>query len=156
MLAQPAPSVSFTSKSDGEITLDSYRGHPLLIDIWATWCGPCLKALPAINRLYAEFKNKGLQVVSFDQDGEDGTEGDETTAAKYFARHHYQWTNFHDFDRKVALAFHADGLPLVVLIDPNGDIVHFGFGGERADSDLRNALAKLGTEYAPSSRASSR
>lgn len=94
-----------------------------------------------MNRIYAEFKDKGLEVISFDQDR------DAAKATEYLARHHYEWKNFHDEDRKVATALQCDGFPLAVLIDANGKIIYFDFGGE--DADLRKAIAGLGPEFAP-------
>jgi thiol-disulfide isomerase/thioredoxin len=149
MIGQTVPDVTFTGEDGKETALSNYRGRPLLIDLWATWCAPCLANLPSLNRIYGEFKSKGLEFISLDQDGEEGGEGDAATAAKYLAQHHYQWKNFHDDDRRVAAALGCDGLPLVVLIDANGKIVYFDFGGRRNEAALRTAIAKLAAGAAP-------
>jgi thiol-disulfide isomerase/thioredoxin len=149
MVGQLAPDLTFVAKDGKETSLSAYRGRPVLIDVWATWCAPCLAALPSLRRIYAEFKGKGMEMISFDEDGEDGEDGDEATAAAYLARHHYEWKNFHDTDRKVAKALECDGLPLVVLIDSKGTIVYFGFGGKKVEAYLREAIAGLGPEFAP-------
>jgi thiol-disulfide isomerase/thioredoxin len=147
MIGQPLPDVTFAGADGQDVALSSYRGKPLLIDLWATWCSPCVAALPSLNSIYAEFKGKGLELISFDQESEVGDDGDAAKAAKYLAGHHYDWKNFHDNKRKVATALQCDGIPLVVLIDANGKIVYFDFGGKEAD--LRKAIASLGPEFAP-------
>ena len=116
--------------------LKAYRGRPLLIDLWATWCGPCLQAMPSLNRIYKDFASKGLQFVTVDED---------TSAAladAYLMRHHYPWTNFHDADGSAQKALEDKGIPLTVLADANGTIVYYDFGGDEAG--LRKGLAALG------------
>jgi len=147
MVGQIVPEVTFAGTDGNEVALSTYRGRPLLIDFWATWCAPCVAALPSLNRIYAEFKGKGMEFISFDQESEVGDDGDAAKAAKYLAEHHYDWKNFHDSDRKVATALQCDGIPLVVLIDANGKIVYFDFG--RKEADLRKAIASLGPAFAP-------
>jgi thiol-disulfide isomerase/thioredoxin len=147
MIGQLLPDLTSVGTGGEEVALSSYRGKPLLIDLWATWCGPCLAALPSFNRIYAEFKAKGMEFISFDQEIAEEDDGDAAKAAKYLAEHHYVWKNFHDSDRNLAKALQCDGIPLVVLIDANGKIAYFDFGGKEAD--LRKAIGSLGPEFAP-------
>lgn len=152
-LGKSAPDVTFETESGEKTSFSSYRGKPLLIDLWATWCGPCLADLPSLSRIYTEFKGKGLQLITLDADGEDGTGGDAASANKFLAQHHYEWKNFHDTDRKVAKAFNWAGLPLRILVDANGKIVYFDFGGRDSETDLRNAIAGLGPNLGSASQA---
>lgn len=149
MIGQFLPDISFVARNDQELALSTFLGRPLLIDVWATWCGPCLTALPTLNHVYSEFKSKGMEMISFDEDGEQGEDGDAATAARYLARHRYFWKNVHDADSRVATALQCDGLPLVVLADARGKIVYFDFGGSEAN--LRKAIATLGPDFAPAS-----
>lgn len=147
MLGQLVSELTFVGADGKEVALSSYRGRPLLIDLWATWCGPCLAILPSLNRIRAEVKDKRIEFISFDEVGDVADEDtDAARAAKYMVRHHYDWKNYHDVDRKVATALQADGLPLALVIDANGKIVYFDFGGNEAD--LRRAIAGLGPEFA--------
>lgn len=140
MVGQMAPDVAFTSQDGKKVELSSFRGKPALIDFWATWCGPCLLSMPALNRIYAETKDKGLQVISFDQ----STAADD--AATYLKRHHYEWTNYHDEGKAVYRALKGDGIPLAVLIDSHGKIVYYNFGSN--EMELRKVIAGLGPEFA--------
>jgi thiol-disulfide isomerase/thioredoxin len=136
MAGKTAPEISFTGPDGKKIELSSHRGQPVLIDFWATWCGPCLLSMPSLSRIYNDFRSRGLAVISFDQDSvlEDATE--------YLARHYYAWTNYHDTNSKVSQAFKGDGIPLTILIDGQGEIVYYEWGGD--EIFLRKAIALLG------------
>ena len=69
-------------------------------------------------------------------------------ATEYLARHHYAWTNFHDTGNKVNAAFRGNGIPLTVLIDAEGKIVYYDFGGD--EISLRKAIAALEPTATPS------
>lgn len=140
MVGQMAPEITFSGPDGKKIELSSYRGKPLLIDLWATWCGPCLLSMPALNRIYAETKSKGMVILTFDQN--DFSED----AVAYLNHHHYEWTNLHDEGQAVKKTLKADGIPLVALIDAQGKIVYYDFGGDEAA--LRKAIAELGLEFA--------
>jgi thiol-disulfide isomerase/thioredoxin/outer membrane lipoprotein-sorting protein len=136
MVGKEAPEISFTDPDGKKVELSSYRGKPLLIDFWATWCGPCLLSMPSLNSIDNDYKGKGLTVLSFDQNDVPDS------ATEYLARHHYTWTNYHDTDHKVSRAFKGDGIPLTVLIDAQGKIAYYDWGGD--EISLRNAIAALG------------
>jgi thiol-disulfide isomerase/thioredoxin len=140
MVGQMAPDVTFAAQDGKKIELSSYRGKPVLIDFWATWCGPCLLFMPALNRIYSETKEKGLQVISFDQ----STAADD--AAIYLKRHHYEWANYHDEEKAVYNTLKGEGIPLVVLIDSQGKIVYYDFGNN--EMELRKVIAGLGPGFA--------
>jgi thiol-disulfide isomerase/thioredoxin/outer membrane lipoprotein-sorting protein len=147
MVGQMAPDAVLTSSNGTNTTLASLKGRPVLLDFWATWCPPCLSALPQLGSLYAQIharmqdkvQDEGLRIVSIDEDQ------DQQTAAGYMARHGYTWTNYHDQNGLQQL-FKGTGIPLVVLIDAQGRIVYYDFGGK--DEQLRAAIAGLGPEYA--------
>jgi len=136
MAGQMAPAITFADRDGQKMELSAYRGKPLLIDFWATWCGPCLLSMPGLSRIYAETKDKGLQLISFDH----GTGAEDS--AVYMKHHHYDWPSYHDEGNAVFDKFKAEGVPLVVLIDPQGKIVYYDFGNQ--EQELRRAIASLG------------
>ncbi|RZU42626.1 TlpA family protein disulfide reductase [Edaphobacter modestus] len=137
-VGKQAPDVRFLSKDGSGVSLKSYEGKPVLIDFWATWCAPCIQAMPALARLYADAKEKGLVLLSVDEDMA------AESAARYFEQHHYNWTNYHD-DGTIGKAFWEEGLPFTILIDAKGKVTYYGFGGN--DLALRSAIAALGPEF---------
>ena len=72
-LAAPDFTVIPVSGEGGTLTLADYEGKVLILDFWATWCGPCKREIPHFNVLYAEYKDRGLEILgaSVDQGGPD-------------------------------------------------------------------------------------
>ena len=140
LVGQIAPNVTFTASDGKKIDLTSFRGKPLLLDFWATWCGPCLLSMPALDRIYRDVKDKGIAVVTVDQ------ETDPEDAAAYLLRHRYNWINYSDADKNIGKAFNGGGIPLTVLIDSQGKVVYEDFGGD--EPAVRKAIAALGPEFA--------
>lgn len=139
MIGQFAPDVQLVAANGASVSLWSYRGKPVLLDFWATWCQPCIESFPKLAELAKETAPKGLVLLGVDEDKE------EKKATDFLAKHNYTWPNTHD-DGTLHQAFNRLGIPLVVLIDAQGEIVFYGSGED--DHSLRTAIAALGPEYA--------
>jgi thiol-disulfide isomerase/thioredoxin len=139
MTGQSAPDVSLVAADGGSVSLWSYRGKPVLLDFWATWCQPCIASFPKLAELAKETAPKGLVLLSVDEDKQD------RTATDFLAKHNYTWPNTHD-DGSIHQAYNRVGIPLVVLINAQGQIVFYGSGEN--DYGLRTAIAALGSQYA--------
>lgn len=139
MTGQSAPDVSLVAADGASVSLSSYRGKPVLLDFWATWCQPCVASFPKLAELAKETAPKGLVLLSVDEDKE------ERKAIDFLAKHNYTWPNTHD-DGSIHDAYNRVAIPLVVLIDGQGQITFYGSGEN--DSGLRTAIAALGPEYA--------
>jgi thiol-disulfide isomerase/thioredoxin len=111
---QPLPQVAFTDAKGGRHILSEFRGHYVLLNLWATWCGPCVQELPALAQLKAAIPD--LQIVAVNV----GRSTPEETRA-FLAEHKAGALAVYN-DRDIALvrAFKAYGLPLSVLIDGQG------------------------------------
>jgi thiol-disulfide isomerase/thioredoxin len=136
---KPLPALNFVAMDGKAVSLDSFRGKPLLLDFWATWCTPCVESLPAMEKLYSEAASKGLVLVSIDDDEE------AQKATEFLAKHNESWPNFHLTDA-IADAFPAHGIPYFVLVDALGKVVYSNIGLD--EPGLRAAVAKLGPEFA--------
>lgn len=136
---QTVPTVTLKSADGKLVSLDSFRGKPVLLDFWATWCPPCVKGLPQLAQIYQETKDKGLVLLTVD------TDEDAKNAADLLAKGGYPWQNFHD-SGDVSDAFGVNGIPRTLLIDANGKVVFDKINC--GDSELRAQIAKLGPEYA--------
>jgi thiol-disulfide isomerase/thioredoxin len=121
------------------ISLRSFQGRPVLLDFWATWCGPCVESMPSVKRLYSEATKYGLVMLSIDEDE------DAKKATDFLSENKDLWPNFHD-DGEIARSFPNEGIPHFVLIDSAGTVV---FSRSSFDEPaLRTAIAKLGPEFA--------
>ncbi|MFY9531817.1 MAG: redoxin family protein [Candidatus Acidiferrales bacterium] len=137
IVGKAAPPINLHSADGRTVSLKSFQGKPVLLDFWATWCGPCLDSIPFLEKLYRETSNKGLVMLSIDED-EDAKE-----ASDYFTEHKEPWPNFHGSDDITAALPHL-GIPYFVLVDASGKIA---FTSSDFD-ELRAAVAKLGPEFA--------
>ena len=138
MTGETAPDVQLVAADGASAPLSSYRGKPVLLDFWATWCKFCIENLPKLAELAKEAAPKGLVLLSVDEDS------DEQKATDFLAEHHYTWPNTHD-DFSILDVFNRGGIPLAVLIDAQGTIVYYGSG---EDDGLSAAIAALGPQYA--------
>jgi thiol-disulfide isomerase/thioredoxin len=118
-------------------TLSAYRGKVVLLDFWATWCGPCRIELPRVEKLAREFKAKGLVTFLVNV-------GERADRVKPFlTKNGYTQTVLLDPDMAVANHYRADAIPTLVVIGKDGTIVAY-FTGVREEDDLRDALKKAG------------
>jgi len=139
LAGKPAPELQLKSSGGKIIQLTSFRGKPVFLEFWATWCGPCVELMPELTKLYAETANKGLVWISVDSDE------DSADAAKFISDQHIPWRNYHDEDGSLGKAFQREGIPLGVLIDADGKVAFYESGYEI--SELRSAIAKLGPQF---------
>jgi len=138
LMGEQAPPLQLKSADGKVVSLESFRGKPVLIDIWATWCAPCVEGLPKLDKIYQEAKDKGLVLVSVDRDEE------AKTATDFLSKKGYAWPNFHD-DGDIEKLMGESGIPQEVLVDAQGKIV---YDGAMDEDELRTEIAKLGPEYA--------
>jgi thiol-disulfide isomerase/thioredoxin len=134
-----APELKLRS-GNNTVLLSSYRGKPVLLEFWATWCEPCIVAIPSLKKIHAEAAPKGLAMLGIDEDE------DEKTALDYLAKQNEGWPNYHDGDGEIERAFAFGGVPKLILVDASGKIVYAQVGF--SESQVRAAIAKLGPEYA--------
>jgi thiol-disulfide isomerase/thioredoxin len=138
LIGKAVPPLNLKSADGKSVSLASFRGRPVLIDIWATWCAPCVDGLPSLARIYREVKGKSLVLLTVDLDQ------DSQTAAEFLRKHHYDWPNFHD-DGEVMKRISESGIPHTFLIDAQGKVVFDELAP--SDTELRSAIANLGPQY---------
>jgi thiol-disulfide isomerase/thioredoxin/uncharacterized membrane protein len=111
----PAPTQAFTRENGSKATLADFRGKPVLVNLWATWCAPCVAEMPALDRL-AKAKAGEMTVVGISQDLQ-GWEKVKPFLAKAKLQH---MTILLDDEGALATTLGAPGLPFTVLYDADG------------------------------------
>lgn len=131
-----APAQSFPVKRvDGTVDgLDHYRGRIVVMNLWATWCPPCREEMPALERLYREYRSRGVVVLGVDQ-------GEAPRVAQAYARAHgVTYPILIDEDQQYGRAYAAVGLPTTIIVGRDGHIVK-GIDGELTLAQMREAIA---------------
>jgi thiol-disulfide isomerase/thioredoxin len=147
---QPAPQFAAVSLSgQGNLSLSQYRGKVVYVDFWASWCAPCLKAVPALEKLRKEFPASDFQVVAINVDQ------DPERARLFLADHPVGYPSASDPSGSLPEIFGLETMPTSYLIDRKGVVryVHRGFRtGD--DAQIRERIrALLGPERAVASPA---
>ena len=135
------PAIDFTLQDLKGVphALSSLRGKTVLLDFWATWCGPCRVTMPQVDKLHKEFKDRGLEVMSINV----GESADRASA--YLTKNGYGFTALLDTDRQVSTQYQVNGIPTLVVIDKAGNVTDY-LVGARDEKALRAALAKAGVK----------
>lgn len=129
------PAMPFAAPGGAAATLGSFRGHPVLVNLWATWCGPCVKELPSLDALAAREVGK-LAVVPISQD----LDGDAKVGPFWKAHGIKALTAYTDTKMGVMNALGVGELPVTILYDSAGKEVWRTSGGMDWTGD---AAAKL-------------
>lgn len=143
-----APAYSARSIDGREVSLASLRGKVVVFNVWATWCQPCLREMPSLERAYQQLKDEGLEVVAVSVDAPPGgfdSMGNPGGDVRAFASHFgLSFTILHDPKRTVERKFSVFALPTTILIDRSGRIAQRVYGGaDWADEQHLRELRKL-------------
>jgi thiol-disulfide isomerase/thioredoxin len=135
---QPVPDTAFTDGAGRTVTLADFRGRVILLNLWATWCDPCVREMPSLDRLQAAMGGKGFEVVLVSQD-----RGGAQTVDPFSAKLGMNSLKSY-LDPKSALgqAFKVRGLPTSILIDRDGNEVGRLEGAETWDGARLQALLR--------------
>jgi cytochrome c biogenesis protein CcmG/thiol:disulfide interchange protein DsbE len=122
----------------GQTTLDmgKLRGHPVVLDFWATWCGPCQAEAPIVNALSQRFKDKGLVVIGVNTSDAEGL------AARYAAKKNLSFPIVYDADNTIANKYRVDNLPTLIVISKDGKMVAVRHG-VTSDADLERLVRQV-------------
>jgi thiol-disulfide isomerase/thioredoxin len=136
-----APDAVFEDGRGQPVRLSAFRGHPILVNLWATWCGPCVVEMPSLDAL-AGRAGAGLKILTISND----TDGRQKVS-DFFAQHHFaRLEPFLDSRMQIMTALHVDTLPTTILYNSQGEEVWRMTGmsdwqGERAARLLMEADA---------------
>ncbi len=120
-------------------TLDDYKGQVVLINIWATWCGPCRVEMPSIEKLNSAYAPKGLKVIAISVDDP----GYDTAIREFAKEYHLTFEVLHDpggQDGKISRDYQTSGYPETVIIGRDGIIRRKFLGATNWNSPSNRAL----------------
>lgn len=128
---KPAPIVAYPDLDGKQISLADYKGKYVLIDFWASWCGPCRQAIPKVKELYEQYKSKGFDVLSISIDT------DRKAWIKAMNEEGMPWAQTLSPDKNKTMdTYLFSGIPTLYLIDREGKIVK-SYTGYSADLDAK-------------------
>jgi len=116
--------------SAGKVDSDSLRGHVVLVDFWASWCGPCRQSFPWLAAMHDRYAAKGLVIVAVNLDK------DRARAGEFLEDYRVPFTVAFDPAGKTAEAFQVKAMPTSIIVDRSGAIVmtHAGFDAKKTDA----------------------
>lgn len=135
----PAPDFTLTDITGKKISLSELKGKVVLLNFWATWCGPCKAEMPALNRLYLELKDKGFVILAVSLDTA------EKPVKSFIAEKKLAFPVLMDSDKELSFDLYAVmGLPTTFIIDKKGIIVERILGDREWDApQMKDKILKL-------------
>jgi cytochrome c biogenesis protein CcmG, thiol:disulfide interchange protein DsbE len=135
----PAPDFTLDRLNGGTASLSAQRGQVVVVNLWASWCGPCRAEMPALQKVYAAERGRGLQVL-----GVNSTSQDTEASARAFVREfHLTFPILLDRDGLVSQRYHLQALPTTFIVDRHGIIRSVIVGGPMTEAFLQSKLESL-------------
>jgi thiol-disulfide isomerase/thioredoxin len=132
-----SPNFKIVALDGKTVSMEALQGKVVLIDFWATWCGPCKLALPHLQEIVKNFAGQPLVVISISVDA------DEPSWKSFVASHGMTWTQYRDggFDGPIASQFNVKAIPTTFTIDANGFVQDQQVGDGEIEVKLKKLLA---------------
>ena len=122
MEGQPAPDFALKSASGENLRLSEYRGDVVMINFWATWCGPCRQEMPLLDELYTRYQRVGFNLLGVNIDD------DAAGALKMVQELGVNFPVLFDSRKEVSRLYEVEAMPTTVLLDREGRVRHVHHG----------------------------
>jgi len=137
---QAAPDFALPARNGGDVRLSELRGQVVMINFWATWCGPCRQEMPLLQQLQAKYEPLGFTLLGIN------VESDSAVAQTWLKGVPVSFPILFDRGNEVAGRFGVEGMPSTVFVDRAGNVryVHRGYkpGDEATYADMIHSLVK--------------
>ena len=138
LVGQPAPDVELNLLDGGKFRLADHKGRVVVLDFWATWCGPCLQTMPLVDGVVREFAGQGVELIAIN------LEEQPKQITSMLERHKLTMSVALDHDGVAAARYHVTAIPQTVVIDREGRVARLYVGGGPKLADpLRDVLHEL-------------
>jgi cytochrome c biogenesis protein CcmG/thiol:disulfide interchange protein DsbE len=132
-----APDFQLPNLEGQSISLSDFRGEPVLVNFWASWCLPCRYEMPFIQEVYEEWSASGLVVLAINK-------GESLSTAKDFMQsYNLSFPALLDINQDVALEYNIWSIPTTFFIDKDGIIQAIKVGPFLSKADIENSLSKI-------------
>jgi peroxiredoxin len=135
LVGKDAPDFTLTALDGSKVTMKDTQGSVVVLDFWATWCGPCMQSLPGLNKIYKDLNAKGLKVYAVDL--QESKEKIQPVAAKVLP----DLTVLMDENSEVSKKYGVSGIPQTVVVGKDGKVKNV-FVGSGNDANIRTAVEK--------------
>jgi thiol-disulfide isomerase/thioredoxin len=135
--------MAFTAVDGREVDLAKLRGKVVLVDFWATWCGPCIAELPNVKAVYEKYHAQGFEVVSISLDEQRAR----SKLVDFVRENHMPWPQHFDgkgWKNEFAVQYAINAIPAMFLLDVNGMIISIDARGKSLEPQVRQALGLSG------------
>jgi peroxiredoxin len=119
----PAPQFTLDSRGGSKISLAQYKGQVVMLNFWASWCGPCRQEMPLLEDIYKKYNKLGFTLIGVN------VEPDSKAADDWLKQTPVSFPVLYDKDSKVSRLYDVSGMPSTVIIDRKGNLryVHHGY-----------------------------
>lgn len=121
------------------LSIAKYKGKVVLVDFWATWCGPCVAELPNVLKAYQKYHDKGFEIIGISLDE------DRDALTSFIKKKEMPWKQYFDgkgWQNKLARQYGVNSIPATYLLDGEGKLVKRDLRGEALAEELEKLLAK--------------
>jgi peroxiredoxin len=144
LVGQPAFPFRLDALDGAKVQLANYKGRIVVLEFWATWCGPCLQTMPLVDAVVKEFADQNVELLTVN------LEEQPQQIKALLERHKLKTRVVLDRDGAVAAKYGVTAIPQTVVIDPNGKVARLFVGGGKKTADsLRKALQELSAAKTP-------
>lgn len=134
-----APDFRLTTLAGDEVQLSELRGKAVILNIWASWCPPCREEMPAIQQVYDEYRDQGLEVLALNTTNQDQL----ADVTRFVEEYRLTFPILLDHDGTAAALYQTSALPSTFFIRPDGTIQEVVIGGPMSTALLRSQVMKL-------------
>ena len=119
----PAPDFTLESRSGENLRLEDHRGEGVMLNFWASWCGPCRQEMPLMDELYSQYKDLGFTILAVNVDE------NRDEALRFLDKVPVNYPILYDPESSVSELYEVQAMPTTVMIDRNGNAryLHYGY-----------------------------